>query len=83
MFGQVVWSQGTSFIVDRSRICLAPGVMIEPTLSCTLDVAGSIASVPMSPQSIDRAHRPEVNSPRVSPTSRFDSFGGPYLVDSL
>jgi hypothetical protein len=31
----------------------------------------------MSPQSIDRAQRPVVNRPRVSPTPRLISSGGP------
>ncbi len=37
-------------------------------------------SVPMSPQSIDRAHRPVVNRPRVPPTSMFSSSGGPTVA---
>ena len=35
----------------------------------------------MSPQSSVRAQRPLVNRPRVSPTSRLISSGGPYLVE--
>ena len=49
----------------------------------TFEVAGSMASVPMSPQSSDSAQRPETNRLRVSPTSRLISFGGPYWVVSL
>ena len=57
--------------------------MAAPTLSMTFEVAGSMASVPMSPQSSDSAQRPETNRLRVSPTSRLISFGGPYWVVSL
>src|SRR2546427_11076563 len=78
-WGQIVASHATSFPVLRSRTRFEPGRMTEPTLSCTLEVAGSMASVPMSPQSIDRAQRPEVKRPRVSPTSRLSWSGGPSL----
>src|SRR5918994_7483277 len=80
--GQRSASQSTSSPVSRSSTWLEPGRITAPTLSWTLEVAGSIASVPMSPQSSDSAQRPLVNRPRVSPTSRLISSGGPYLVVS-
>src|SRR6266511_543308 len=81
--GQVVALQSTSCPVPRSSTRREPGRTTVPTLSCTVEVLGSMASVPMSPQSMERAQRPEVNSPRVSPTSRFSSPGGPYCVVRL
>src|SRR2546428_1735863 len=75
-FGQVVASQLTSLPVFRSSTCFEPGRITAPTLSCTFEVAGSIARVPMSPQSADNAQRPEVKRPRVSPTSRMRWTGG-------
>src|SRR6266496_13472 len=81
--GQVVALQSTSFPVARSRTFFEPGRMIEPTLSWTFEVAGSMARVPMSPQSIESAQRPAVNNPRVAPTSRLTSSGGAYFVLSL
>src|SRR5438445_4271106 len=81
--GQVVASQATSLPVFRSRTCFEPGRITAPTLSCTFEVAGSIARVPMSPQSADSAHRPEVKRPRVSPTSRLRRSGGPSATIDL
>jgi hypothetical protein len=81
--GHLVESQSTSWPLARSRTFLDPGMMTVPTLFCTVEVLGSMASVPMSPQSAERAQRPEVNSPRVSPTSRFSSSLGAYWVVCL
>jgi hypothetical protein len=81
--GQRVGLQSTSCPEARSSTFRDPGAIVVPTLSCTVEVLGSMASVPMSPQSIERAQRPEVNSPRVSPTSRFSSPDGPYCVVCL
>ena len=57
--------------------------MTAPSRSLTFEVAGSIESGPMSPQSITSAQRPLVTSARVSPMSWFISSGGPYLPVSL
>src|SRR5207248_8380023 len=81
--GQLVEVQSTSLPVARSSIFLEPGRITAPTLSWTLEVFGSMASVPLSPQSRERVHRPEVKRPRVSPTSRLSSSGGAYLPVSL
>jgi hypothetical protein len=81
--GQVVASQGTSAPLERSSVSFQPGVMTAPTLSWTVDVAGSSARVPISPQSIDSAQRPVVNRPRVSPTPRLISSGGPKSIVAL
>src|SRR5215207_6664470 len=81
--GQVVASHFTSSPVSQFSTSVEPGVITAPTLSFTVEVSGSIASVPISPQSIVRAQRPEVNRPRVSPTPRLSSSGGPYWVVSL
>src|SRR6266508_5618244 len=81
--GQVLASHFTSLPVAQSSTSVEPGVITDPTLSFTVEVLGSIASVPISPQSMVSAQRPEVNRPRVSPTPRFNSSGGPYLAVSL
>src|SRR5215470_153155 len=81
-YGQVSFVQSTSLPEARSSTFEEPGRITAPTLSCTFDVVGSMASVPMSPQSSVRAQRPLVNRPRVSPTSRLISSGGAYLVVS-
>ena len=75
--------QAASLPVLQSRTSFAPGVTVAPVLSMTLDVLGSMASTPTSPQSRFRAHLPETNSGRVSLTSMLSSSGGPYLPDSF
>ena len=50
--GQVVASHATSLPVARSSTLVEPGIWTAPTLSMTLDVAGSMARTPVSPQSM-------------------------------
>src|SRR4029079_8295 len=76
-YGQMSAVQSTSLPEARSRTFFDPGVIMAPTLSMTFDFFLSMASEPISPQSIDSAHWPEMNRLRVSPTSRLISLGGP------
>src|ERR1700730_16671925 len=82
-YGQVSLVHASSFPVDQFSTSFEPGVTTDPVLSITLEVFGSIASTPTSPQSRLSAHLPETNSGRVSLTSMLSSSGGPYLPDSL
>src|SRR4029079_8409521 len=82
-FGQVVASHGTSLPLARSRMLGEPGMTTAPTMFLTLEVAGSRGRVPMSPQSMFRAQRPEVMSPRPVPWSRLISAGGPNSDDAF
>src|SRR5215510_7192274 len=72
-WGQVVRSHATSFPVFRSSTRCDPGRTTDPTLSMTFDVLGSMASVPMSPQSRVSAQRPVTKADLESPTSQFSS----------
>src|SRR6266542_1797101 len=82
-YGHSVELQSASWPVERSRTCFEPGKITAPTLSTTFDCDLSMASVPMSPQSSDRAQRPLTNRPRESPTSLFNWSGGPIFESVL
>ena len=51
-YGQMSESQSTSLPVARSKTRDDPGKIMAPTLSWTVEVSGSMARVPMSPQSV-------------------------------
>src|SRR5580698_6526718 len=82
-YGQLAAVQASSLPVAQFSTSFEPGVITDPVLSITLEIFGSIAITPTSPQSRLSAHLPETNSGRVSLTSRLSSSGGPYLPDSL
>src|SRR5207248_3597731 len=82
-YGHRVALQSANCIVERSSTCFEPGKITAPTLSMTFDCVLSTASGPMSPQSRDRAQRPETKRPRESPTSLFSWSGGPILESVL
>ena len=81
--GQLSAVQASSLPVAQFSTSFEPGMITAPHLPITFEVAGSIESVPTSPQSRLRAQRPETKSGRVSETSMLSSFGGPYFVVSL